>query len=230
MDEKEEVNLFTKAAEYVRSLKNLDQSTMLTLYGFYKQATIGKCNVGKPAFWDFVGKSKWESWNKLGSMECSDAKSKYVTLVQELDPQWDKKSTSQTTSKKVTGTGVAVSKFCCTDDEIVKDDEKTVFDWCKEGNIQEVSRIASSQDFNINSLDNNVQILKIQIIEDSELQTPLHYAAVCENEDIVKQLLNAGANPEIKDDAGLTPIQSTSSNLIRNIFTSHHSQSDINND
>jgi hypothetical protein len=33
--------------------------TMLKFYSYYKQATQGPCNIGKPGFWDIVGKAKW---------------------------------------------------------------------------------------------------------------------------------------------------------------------------
>jgi len=36
---------------------------MLTFYGFYKQATEGKCTIPKPGFWDIVGKAKWWVFN-----------------------------------------------------------------------------------------------------------------------------------------------------------------------
>lgn len=35
----------------------------LTIYGLYKQATVGDCNTPKPSMMDFVGKSKWNAWN-----------------------------------------------------------------------------------------------------------------------------------------------------------------------
>jgi diazepam-binding inhibitor (GABA receptor modulating acyl-CoA-binding protein) len=38
----------------------------LKLYGFFKQATVGKCNTPKPGFFDFVGKSKWYVFIMIG--------------------------------------------------------------------------------------------------------------------------------------------------------------------
>ena len=32
---------------------------MLQFYAYYKQATIGPCNVSRPRFYDVVGKLKW---------------------------------------------------------------------------------------------------------------------------------------------------------------------------
>lgn len=32
---------------------------MLKFYSYYKQATLGPCNIPRPGFWDAVGKAKW---------------------------------------------------------------------------------------------------------------------------------------------------------------------------
>lgn len=34
-------------------------SMMLMFYGYYKQATEGKCTKPKPAFYDVINKAKW---------------------------------------------------------------------------------------------------------------------------------------------------------------------------
>ncbi|XP_043911063.1 acyl-CoA-binding domain-containing protein 4 isoform X4 [Protopterus annectens] len=75
---------------------------MLRFYGFYKQATIGPCNIKKPGIWDPVGQYKCylrfsfffrllccdytpliyilhrDAWNKLGDMSKEDAMKAYV--------------------------------------------------------------------------------------------------------------------------------------------------------
>ena len=33
---------------------------MLTFYAFYKQAIYGECHTPKPAFYDVVGRAKWQ--------------------------------------------------------------------------------------------------------------------------------------------------------------------------
>lgn len=32
---------------------------MLKFYSYYKQATVGACDIPRPGFWDAVGKAKW---------------------------------------------------------------------------------------------------------------------------------------------------------------------------
>lgn len=51
---------------------------MLKFYKFYKQATVGPCNIPRPGFWDAVGKAKWDAWNSLGDMSKEKAMTSYV--------------------------------------------------------------------------------------------------------------------------------------------------------
>ncbi|KAM8880960.1 acyl-CoA-binding domain-containing protein 5A [Synchiropus picturatus] len=51
---------------------------MLKFYSYYKQATLGSCNIPRPGFWDAVGKAKWDAWNSLGDMPKEEAMAAYV--------------------------------------------------------------------------------------------------------------------------------------------------------
>ncbi|XP_047424399.1 acyl-CoA-binding domain-containing protein 5A isoform X2 [Mugil cephalus] len=51
---------------------------MLKFYSYYKQATVGACNIARPGFWDAVGKAKWDAWNSLGEMTKEEAMAAYV--------------------------------------------------------------------------------------------------------------------------------------------------------
>ncbi|XP_061569908.1 acyl-CoA-binding domain-containing protein 5A isoform X2 [Cololabis saira] len=51
---------------------------MLKFYSYYKQATIGECDIPRPGFWDAVGKAKWDAWNNLGDMSREEAMAAYV--------------------------------------------------------------------------------------------------------------------------------------------------------
>lgn len=55
---------FQAAADYLVTAvtskdKRFSDKIKLQLYGLYKQATVGKCNTGKPALWDPSGRAKW---------------------------------------------------------------------------------------------------------------------------------------------------------------------------
>lgn len=57
------------------------------MYGFYKQATHGDCDVPKPQMFDFVGKAKWESWHSMKGMTKAEAMSNYICKANEIDPK-----------------------------------------------------------------------------------------------------------------------------------------------
>ncbi|KAG6373389.1 acyl-CoA-binding protein [Boletus reticuloceps] len=77
---------FDKAVKYVQSLPESgplkpDQDTKLKYYGYYKQATIGDVNTGRPGLMDFVGKAKWDAWNTVKGTSKEDAQKAYVELL-----------------------------------------------------------------------------------------------------------------------------------------------------
>jgi len=78
------VSLQIQFDDAVISLNNTKISVpteqQLEFYSYYKQVTIGPCNIPKPGIFDFVGKSKWEAWKGLGSMSKEEAMQKYVDL------------------------------------------------------------------------------------------------------------------------------------------------------
>ncbi|XP_062839792.1 acyl-CoA-binding domain-containing protein 4 isoform X3 [Anolis carolinensis] len=51
---------------------------MLRFYSFYKQATVGQCQISRPGFWDPIGRYKWDAWNRLGKMSKEEAMAAYV--------------------------------------------------------------------------------------------------------------------------------------------------------
>ena len=75
---------FEKACEDVKSLTNLDNDTLLNLYGLYKQACEGDCNVPKPGFFDLKGQAKWSAWNDNLGLDKTTAMRRYVRKVKSL--------------------------------------------------------------------------------------------------------------------------------------------------
>ncbi|KAM4705678.1 acyl-CoA-binding domain-containing protein 5 isoform 2-T3 [Rhinophrynus dorsalis] len=57
---------------------------MLKFYSFYKQATLGPCNTPRPAFWDPVGRYKWDAWSSLGDMSKEEAMIAYVDEMKKI--------------------------------------------------------------------------------------------------------------------------------------------------
>ena len=76
---------FEQAAEDVKQLsKRPDDQTLLKLYAYYKQATVGDVEGKRPGFMDMAGRFKYDAWAKLKGMNNQDAMQAYVDLVGEL--------------------------------------------------------------------------------------------------------------------------------------------------
>lgn len=72
----------------VAQSKNLserpDNSTLLKIYGLYKQGTVGDNTEKKPGFGDMVGRAKWDAWNSLKGTSQADAQQQYIDLISSL--------------------------------------------------------------------------------------------------------------------------------------------------
>ena len=61
-----------------------DNSTLLKIYGLYKQATAGDNAEKKPGFGDMVGRAKWDAWNGFKGTSSDDAMQQYIDLITDL--------------------------------------------------------------------------------------------------------------------------------------------------
>ena len=81
-----ELNAQFEAA--VANSKNLterpDNATLLKLYAFYKQGSVGDNAEKKPGFGDMVGRAKWDAWAKLNGTAHGDAQQQYIDLMASL--------------------------------------------------------------------------------------------------------------------------------------------------
>ncbi len=57
---------------------------MLRFYSLFKQSTDGPCKTKRPAFWDVVGRVKYDSWKKLGDMPRDKAMESYVNELKQI--------------------------------------------------------------------------------------------------------------------------------------------------
>uniref|UniRef100_UPI00398EADB8 acyl-CoA-binding domain-containing protein 6 isoform X6 n=1 Tax=Pristiophorus japonicus TaxID=55135 RepID=UPI00398EADB8 len=116
-------------------------------------------------------------------------------------------------------------------EEMIREEDKTIFDHCRENNIDHVLKSLLSKNVDVNLKDEEGRALlhwacdrghkdlvgmllqqKAEInSQDSEGQTALHYASACEFADIVELLLNSGADPTIQDGEGCLPEEVTDS-------------------
>lgn len=76
---------FQSAVKVIRSLPKSGpfqptDDLRLQFYGLYKQATEGPNTSKKPAFYDLVGKAKWEAWSKVSELPKEEAMDRYVQI------------------------------------------------------------------------------------------------------------------------------------------------------
>jgi acyl-CoA-binding protein len=77
--------LFEAAVANSKSLtERPDNSTLLKIYGLYKQATVGDNADKKPGFSDMVGRAKWEAWNGFKGTTNAQAMQQYIDLIESL--------------------------------------------------------------------------------------------------------------------------------------------------
>ena len=209
---------FNRAASYLQTLvSELDTGQLLGFYGLYKQATAGKCDTPRPNWYQTQAKHKWDAWKSLGDMPSEIAMENYIRAVSKIDPTWEENSTVGTKS------WVAVSTLANTDEEL-RDADKTLLDWVKEGDDDKVIQALMTNSSGINDTDDNgmlpihwaadrgrVKIIKCLIeagvdlnAQDLNGQTALHYAASCSHVEAAKYLLSIGAQC-LEDNDGMTP-------------------------
>lgn len=80
-----EVKQFEVAAEQVRTLSQTPTNEELsTLYGLYKQTTVGNNRTPVPSIFDQKAKVKWDAWSKQGGKGRSVARREYIEFVYKL--------------------------------------------------------------------------------------------------------------------------------------------------
>ncbi|RNF01282.1 putative acyl-CoA binding protein [Trypanosoma rangeli] len=71
-------------ALFAAMAQQVNDDIKLTFYGLYKQATTGDVNVSKPWVMDFVGRAKWDAWNRLRGMSPDEAMRRYTAELHTL--------------------------------------------------------------------------------------------------------------------------------------------------
>ena len=80
-----EVEQFKYIASKVTKLtKKPTIEELLTLYGLYKQATIGNNRTPVPSFLDQKGKFKWNAWSKHSGKSKNVARQEYIEFATSL--------------------------------------------------------------------------------------------------------------------------------------------------
>ncbi|XP_036890865.1 acyl-CoA-binding domain-containing protein 6 [Sturnira hondurensis] len=233
--------LFEKAAAHLQGLIHVaSREQLLYLYARYKQVKVGNCNTPKPSFFDFEGKQKWEAWKALGDSSPSQAMREYIAAVRKLDPGWTPQTPEKKGKEASTGFGGPVVSSLY-HEEIIREEDKNIFDYCRENNIDHISTVIKSKHVDVNMKDEEGRALLhwacdrghkelVTVLlqhradvnsQDNEGQTALHYAAACEFLDIVELLLQSGADPTLRDQDGCLPEEVTGCKAVSLVLQQH---------
>ncbi|XP_014165654.2 LOW QUALITY PROTEIN: acyl-CoA-binding domain-containing protein 6 [Geospiza fortis] len=209
------------------------------------QVKLGACNTPKPGFFDFEGKQKWEAWKALGDTSPHQAMQEYIAAVKKLDPSWNPQTPEKRGKESKTVFGGPVISSLYQEEEIIREEDKNIFDYCRENNIDYVTKAIQSKKVDVNVTDEegrallhwacdrgHKELVSVLLqnaadvnIQDGEGQTALHYAATCEFLDIVERtwelLLQAGADPGLRDQEGCLPEEVTDSKAITRALQQH---------
>ncbi|XP_077188337.1 acyl-CoA-binding domain-containing protein 6 isoform X1 [Paroedura picta] len=232
---------FERAAQRVPALAAAaPKEQLLSLYARYKQVKCGTCNTPKPGFFDFEGKQKWEAWKALGDASPEQAMREYIATVKKLDPAWNPQVVEKKGKEGKTSFGGPVVSSLY-QEETIREEDKNIFDYCRENNIEHVTKAIRSEKVDVNTKDEKGRALLhwacdrghkelVSVLlqhtadvnsQDDEGQTALHYASTCEFSDIVELLLKFGADPTIRDTEGYLPEEVTDCQAITFLLQKH---------
>ncbi|XP_027724309.1 acyl-CoA-binding domain-containing protein 6 isoform X2 [Vombatus ursinus] len=173
--------LFEKAAAHLQGLVQVaSREQLLYLYARYKQVKVGNCNTPKPSFFDFEGKQKWEAWKALGDSSPSQVMQEYIAVVKKLDPNWNPQMTEKKGKEVNAGFGGPVVSSLY-QEETIREEDKNIFDYCRENNIDHITKAIRSKKVDVN-------------MKDEEGRALLHWACDRGHKDLVTVLLQYTAD------------------------------------
>ncbi|XP_074859382.1 acyl-CoA-binding domain-containing protein 6 isoform X2 [Carettochelys insculpta] len=173
--------LFERAAERLPGLvQAASREQLLYLYARYKQVKFGNCNTPKPSFFDFEGRQKWEAWKALGNSSPHQAMQEYIATVKKLDPGWNPQIPEKKGKEGKSGFGGPVVSSLY-QEETIREEDKNIFDYCRENNIDHVTKAIQSKKVDVN-------------VRDEEGRALLHWASDRGHKELVSVLLQHAAD------------------------------------
>uniref|UniRef100_A0A8D0YWF8 Acyl-CoA-binding domain-containing protein 6 n=1 Tax=Sus scrofa TaxID=9823 RepID=A0A8D0YWF8_PIG len=223
--------LFEKAAAHLQGLVQVaSREQLLYLYARYKQVK------SRGRAWLMAR----EAWKALGDSSPSQAMQEYIAVVKKLDPDWNPQLPEKKGKETNTGFGGPVVSSLY-HEEIIREEDKNIFDYCRENNIDHITKVIKSKNVDVNMKDEEGRALLhwacdrghkdlVTVLlqyradinsQDNEGQTALHYAAACEFLDIVELLLQAGADATLRDQDGCLPQEVTGCKAVALVLQQH---------
>jgi len=206
------------------------EDCILELYGIYKQATKGDCDVKvRPTRLDVKKYAKFTEWMKHKGMTKVDACRMYVQILEsrldDLELLPSPKKSDGSASKSGGGafgrSQSTMRRLKGEDGEIDEEEETSLIKAAKEGDFDKLLKcLRAGADANqrdakgrtplMFAADTGDVAIAIQLMQldadigaaDEKGKTALHYAAICEQVDVAEVLLEAGADPEVRDANG----------------------------
>lgn len=222
---------FNKAADHVRKITNkLDNNKLLELYALYKQGTVGSCDTPKPSWFDGTGRKKWEAWKALGDLHSEEAKQRYITLVQQYDPELEIESSPKEA-------WVAVSSLQYTPEPELDHRQMSILDAARENCGDLVKELLTKNpELKHERDEDGLTALHwsadrdatssltaaltggclIDAVDESG-QTALHYAVSCGHVKSTRILVDAGA-ALLKDEEGMSPLDLATDDEIKKVL------------
>jgi len=78
---------FEEAVNYIQTAEGdfkPSNEMKLEFYALYKQATEGDVSGKRPGMMDFIGRAKYDAWEKLKGMSGDDAMQQYIDKLDSL--------------------------------------------------------------------------------------------------------------------------------------------------
>lgn len=196
---------FQKATESSRQLKNLHNGDRLMLYGLYKQATVGDCDVSKepPSRFNVMEHAKYEGWMKFQGMASEDAMKHYCKAIEAFTTTASSGEVMEYQTEELdmfNAMGIRPSKMVEEEEEKEEDD---------------TNHTTPCQQLRLAAREGNLKKLKDALLEceaqvdatDDSGQTALHFAADRGFLEGVEVLLEAGADANAADNDGIGVLQ-----------------------
>ncbi|KAI9303347.1 acyl CoA binding protein-domain-containing protein [Cunninghamella echinulata] len=186
---------FESAFDYLNTHKiNVSKENKLKFYGYFKQATTGDCTLGKPSLFEFVARAKWDAWNNLKGMTSSDAMEAYVVLLESLNVGWTRQGEYEYKEES---------------EEIENDMGDTIMSSLAHGEEEDHQDdlISYAKQNKLDKVKERVKEFKEPInVKDEQGLTALHHACDRGYLDLVKLLIDLGANINEQTDDLETPL------------------------